>query len=180
MSVIKQTDIPTYTGLPDATLQAFRENPRYAYRELLMQNGGADVDYAPIPYIMPCTADEPNWFRIPHGMSEGAAARDGVTGPPATPNTVAAGHERIPDVAIPILIEASGSFTHLTRPSIALLAHPLSGSTTGWWADESYIYIAISVAVTGTVGFVVYVEYTHSVIRNEIITGQPYNVTPAD
>jgi hypothetical protein len=176
MSVIRQNDILSYTGVPDPTLQTLRENPLYAYRELLMAEGATPDE--PIPYVVSATGGVPNWFRIPHGLSHRAASRSGITGPPAAPNTVAAGDERIPDVAIPILVEFADVFTHLTRPSIALLTSGLSGSTTGWWADESYIYVAISVAVTGYVAFVVYVEYTHSVIRNEIITGQPYNVTP--
>jgi hypothetical protein len=50
--------------------------------------------------------------------------------------------------------------------------HLTPGSTTGMFADEDYVYLCVIGAAGGVahIYFVVYVEYTNSVITNEIVT----------
>jgi hypothetical protein len=133
-------------------VQNLGENPERAYRELLM---GEDENGNPIPYNAPTGTV----IRIPHSMSLGGAVIDA----------------RIPDVVIPVPIADMGAFgppdaiiSLLWDPNNAL-AIP-NGPSTGMWVDEDHVYLFIG-GSKGSVSFVVYVEYTHSVIRNEIITG---------
>jgi hypothetical protein len=170
MSVIKQTNWQIPTGQPEPTFQTPGFNPP-VYRELLMAEG---PDGEPEPYVVIMT-NQSDAVRVPHGMSIDAPVRG--AGNNGNPNPVAAGNARIPDVAIPILVGYVGFKSVNESANIGLLWDPSQVTTTntGTWADESYIYLYITtVAIPLPVAFVVYVEYTHSAIKNEIVTGEYY------
>jgi hypothetical protein len=170
MTVIKQTDWTTYTGAPEPTMQQLGENP-VVYREMLM---AADENGTPVPYRVDNIVVPKIFVRVPHGLSTDASVR--TAGDPGNPNTVGAGHERIPDVAIPILVDDTGDLLLNAAPflNVALAFDSANVfSTTGYWADESYIYLSLSTSAPGaSAAFLVYVEYTHSVVKNEIVTGE--------
>lgn len=187
MAIIKQTDWPPIVVTTHATVQQVGDVPKRAYRELLMAENANGI---PIPYDYDdnINAGNVHFIRIQHGMSVGAGVGAlGVGGGAVqTVTPVATGVQdpsRIPDVVIPVLVEdqsaPSGGAT------IALMWDPnqqqgLPVSSTGMWADENYIFLAIrnpTAAAINRVKFVVYVEYTHSIITNEIVTGAYYYLT---
>ena len=188
MAIIRQSDwappLTTQTvpaGSHD-TVQQIGENPTRTYRELLMAEDAAGE---PIPYRYDSAinAGAVAYLRIPHAMSVGAGV--GNVTPPAVVTPVATGvndPSRIPDVVIPMLVtDLADIGTNLAGVSLELIwdaaqALGLPNINTGMWADENYIYIG-NAAPTTVVSFVVYVEYTHSVITNEIVTGTYYQMT---
>lgn len=166
MSIIKIEDwIPPDTST-FARMQDLKEQPAGPYREILMAE---DADGNPVPYVINQNGSIQNaiLLRVPHGLSRH-------------------GTPIIPDVVIPIAVaygpnvgigliyaawEGSG-FTPGGGPPIALPWH----SKTRTWADDEYVYLLAFSFPTGEgggqpVAFIVYIEYTHSVVRNEIITG---------
>jgi hypothetical protein len=114
-----------------------------------------DGEGNPIPYRIP-TGGEAALVRIPHDLS--------------TP-----GNPRIPDVVIPVMV------VDLTQPfSVGIPGVPwmpgvvpvaAGGPKTGMWADDTHVYVFALGLGFPEASFVVYIEYTHSVIRNEIVTG---------
>ena len=188
MAIIKQTDWTPPVVATHGTVQQIGENPTRTYRELLMAE---DVNGDPVPYRYDngIAAGAIAYLRIPHAMSVGAGV--GNVTPPVVVTPVATGvndPSRIPDVVIPMLVTDMADVA-TNRPGVsvelvwdAAQALGLPVIDTGMWADENYIYIAIyndNTAGTATtvVSFVVYVEYTHSVITNEIVTGTYYQMT---
>lgn len=179
MSIIRTTDwIPPVTT-PYPRVQDFKENPEVAYRELLMSSF-VDPDTneeTPIPYVFEGTIPTEGFVivRIPHALSLNSQG---------LPGQLAAGRDaRIPDVVIPIPV------FDLAAPAIPpgaaivaawntmLLTQP---SSTGMWADENYVYLAI-IGIPDApfhINAAIYVEYTHSVITNEIVTSEYYQLAP--
>jgi hypothetical protein len=172
MSIIRQTDWqpPVTTTFP--TVQDLRENPDGPYRELLMaedENGEA-VPYQYIGIVGGTVV----YVRIPHALSIGALGTQ--------VDAASVAHSRIPDVVIPLVVENVDPDLGLSHGAVdvrlvwdatqALTALDGRQSSTGIWADENFVYLALRnvSAATADVSFVVYVEYTHSVIRNEIVT----------
>lgn len=180
MSIIKMTDWqPPNTGTFD-DMQEFKQNPDGPYRELLMDSVMVEGEEVPVPYQFQGTIGaEPGFavIRIPHALSIGSAPL--ATGWQTTPATVP--HSRIPDVVIPIPVF---DLEHRVAPNAAIAlawntdTAVVPGSSTGGFADENYIYLAILTAALGgadvDIKFVVYVEYTHSMISNEIVTSNYY------
>lgn len=160
MAVIKQHDWepPVTTTFP--TLQKLKQNPDGPYRELLMADdgNGNPVPYKSVSGIV---------VRVPHALYiEPGTATD---------------EARIPDVVIPILVAdmtaEDGADHPTTIQGVNLVWAPTSTiglsatPTTGMWIDENYVYLYIAGSGGENVAFVVYVEYTHSIITNEIVTG---------
>jgi hypothetical protein len=156
---------PVATTFP--TVQDYRENPDGPYRELLM---AADVNGIPVPFLFDVVlpAGGRTYIRIPHALSIGSTGAAG--------QAASAVNGRIPDVVIPIPIVPVDD---TIAPAAVVIpawntdaAHLTPGSTTGMFADEDYIYLCVIGAgrAAAHVYFVVYVEYTHSVITNEIVT----------
>ena len=163
MSIIKQTDWvpPDNTTFP--TLQRLRQNPDGPYRELLMAEDPNSGE--PIPYNVPTGTA----VRIPHAMSLGSLGVDG--------QAASASDARIPDVVIPVMVTDTvlgppDGIVSLIWDAIGALGP--NGSSTGMWVDEDYVYLYVGGGQGLTASVVVYVEYTHSIIRNEIVTGEYY------
>lgn len=160
MAIIKQTDWQPPVTTTFTTLQRLGENPVRAYRELLMAE---DANGDPIPYRILGSSI----IRVPYGMAY------------ANPATV--NQSRVPDVVIPIVVT---NLTYADPPTTGAIVCPvwvptppvplLHTPSTGMWVDENYIYLAVvdsNPFGSDPVDFIVYVEYTHSIIRNEVITG---------
>jgi len=183
MAIIKVTDWTPPDVTPHATVQQLGQTPERTYRQLLMAE---DANGSPIPYSFggAINAGDQAFVRIPHAFSVGAAVGD-LT-PPATVTPVATGvndPSRIPDVVIPVLIE---DVAHAAGAAVIALVWDAAAGlgadapSTGMWADENYIYLSIrnpTAAQINRVDFVVYVEYTQSVISNEVVTGTYYYMT---
>lgn len=153
MAIIPIPDwVPPDTATFD-TVQKLKQNPDGPYRELLMAE---DADGNPVPYKVP-TGGEAALIRVPHGLS--------------TP-----GNPRIPDVVVPVPVaDLAAEAFGVGLPLLAWAPGVVpDGSKTGMWADDEYIYLLVLGFGFDQADFVVYIEYTHSIIRNEIITGEYY------
>jgi hypothetical protein len=168
MSIIRMVDWvpPDSTTFP--TMQRYRQNPDGPYRELLMAE---DENGEPIPYEVTAMPNVKLVLAIPHALGIGSQGTQ--------PQAVAAGDARIPDVVIPVRVDDGSSLPIVPGAclvELSLFWNPLLGvSGTGMWADENYVYLVLNgIWVSGPtpVQFVVYVEYTHSVVRNEIVTSE--------
>lgn len=180
MSIIKMTDWqPPNTGT-FGDMQEFKQNPNGPYREILMDSTTTEAgEEVPIPYAFEALVTGYQFIRIPHALSIAALGADGQTATPA--------QARIPDVAIPVMVFDADNVDYQPPACLVMLAWNtdllgLPASSTGAWADENYIYLAIvpvasAEATQVYAKFVVYVEYTHSIISNEIVTGEYYALT---
>lgn len=158
MAIIRQNEWQPPVTTTFGTIQDLGENPHRAYREILM---AADDDGNPVPY----QATPGLLIRIPHGLSLDTSTAQA----------------RIPDVVIPVPVaNLSDLAAYMPHGPIAPIWAPTSvvpltnGPSTGMWMDESYVYLFVGGTVdegNEETAFVVYVEYTHSVITNEIVTG---------
>jgi hypothetical protein len=176
---VKQADLevldPAAVGsfLP---MQPQGENPRTAYRELLCQQFvdpetlEPDDSGVPVWYRIELAAGAAVTIRIPHGLSEFDDLGNLVYG-------------RVPDVIIPV--RARNLLDDLTQFNFQMFlatnynpaggpAVPGIGWDTGWVADAEYVYLTLfnpNTKAEAEAKFFVYVEYTHSIVGNEMITG---------
>jgi hypothetical protein len=171
MTIIKQTDIHDILG---NSVQDLRENPLQSYRELLSAPPppGHDADHLYAPYSVTVPAGTRVVVRIPHAMSIGSL---GVAGQAA-----AAANARVPDVVIPV--QTANLNTPVASVEVrALIDGSGAVSPTGGSADKDYVYLVLFNHDTQSahdVQFLVYIEYTHSIITNEAVTGVAADVTP--
>lgn len=164
MPIIKQTDWVPPVTTTHTTMQQLNERPYRTYRELLMADDGQGN---PIPYSYAVVSGHTVTLRIPHALSDPALA-PGAGGP----FVAGAAANRIPDVVVPVTVAPSTEtptvhMALLWEPGLAVANRP----STGMWADENYVYIVLynDAQATRTHRFVIYVEYTHSAITNEIV-----------
>lgn len=161
MAILNRYDLTEATLLNDETIRLKgRRNPEPSYRELLAQEPTAAEKamdgYLFKPYSVEFSAKGVSVVGIPHGLTT-------VSGNPITP-----------DVVIPMLVfSMSGPPIASVIPGKLALVNDGSGLATssGWGADENYVYIAVQGSADDTVLFYVYIEWTHSVIKNEVVTG---------
>lgn len=179
MSIIRQTDFVQPANTP-SKVQNLGENP-FVYREILMAED--PVTGAPIPYVLRGVEQGQQAYRIPHGLSTDAPVR--VSGNDGNPNSpISAARVRIPDVVFPLLVVYVYNGGSVPVPSDMVIA-PIfdttgATNTTGWFADEGYVYVHVfnGSAAPQDVAFVIYVEYTHSIIKNEVVLGAYYSMAP--
>jgi hypothetical protein len=174
MSIIRMVDwIPPVTTTFN-TVQDFRENPDGPYRELLMASvvDPETGEETPVPYFFDGDLDATGraYLRIPHALSI-AQPGDGT-------NAATVAQSRIPDVVIPMAVV---DVEDLNPPGAAIAPAwntnwLIPPSSTGMFADENFIYVGLVGAggATCSLHFVIYVEYTHSMVRNEIVTYEYY------
>ena len=155
MAIIKQTDLLFLDGNP---MQDLGENPTRTYRELLMEipsaQSGLDPTTYGVNYQVAVAANTLNIVRIPHGLTSLAA------------NPI------VPDVVIPVRCHVVGAAR--ARLDVMTIIDPtLAISASGWTADGTYVYLALANHELQSHGvtFVVYIEYTHSIITSEFYTG---------
>jgi hypothetical protein len=163
MSIIRVVDWVPPNAATFPTMQDYRENPDGPYRELLMAE---DENGDPIPYNVPTGSV----VRIPHAMGIGS---QGVQG-----QAVGVAQARIPDVVIPVLVAdmvlgPPDGLVSLLWDATGIVA---GGPSTGMWVDENYVYLYVGGDRALNASFVVYVEYTHSVIRNEVVTADYFTL----
>ena len=157
MAVIKMTNLLDLAG---HHIQNLGENPVGGYRELLMAEPTPEQQEAgimAIPYTVFGLAPLTQYFiRIPHAMSADAA------------------HARIPDVVLPVLVSTPNPPpTSIFPVGLKPLIDATMTYNNGWFADGQYVYLSLENPndVEVATAFMVYVEYTHSIIKNEIVTG---------
>ena len=142
-------------ALADGTnFRVVHQNPQRAYREILMR----DNNGLPVPYQVYLAQNDAVVVGIPHGLS------------------TMTGHPVLPDVVIPIAVWTPDVTIWSHADFVIVLDPNRVISPTGAWADETYVYIGVAMrgAQAAWIRFVVYVEWTHSLIENEVITGNYY------
>ena len=133
-------------------------NPVPSYREILAaepseEQKEAGLNYA--PYQIEFAGKGVVILAIPHGLT-------------TDPN-----NPIIPDVVIPVPLYnvTSNLATFDSRMRLVIDPSGAIGPASGFYADEEYVYLAAEGEGPVELLFFVYVEWTHSVIRNEIVTG---------
>jgi len=160
MAIIKQTDVLDLAGNP---VQDLGEVPLRTYREILGQIPPAQFDantqYAPYSVNVPAASRV--IVRIPHGLSQGTNLRR-------------------PDITIPVKVANVNDAATDNFDVRLLVDGTLAVSPTGMPADGTYVYLALFNFTQAQLSakFVVYIEYTHSMITSEVVTGTAGNITP--
>jgi hypothetical protein len=79
----------------------------------------------------------------------------------------------VPDVVIPVPVYVLGEEPDTSLVGDVRVIADGSGLTTssGWTADGDNVYLAVEGGVDAEVRFFVYIEWTHSIIKNEVVTG---------
>ena len=159
MSIINRYSLVEATGLNNETIREdYDRNPVPSYRELLAaeptpEQAAAGVDF--FPYTVPFLGKGVMIVSIPHGLT-------------TDPN-----NPIIPDVVIPLPVYVIGEEPDPGFVGDVRILVDGTGLTTtsGWTADADNVYLAVQGGLDQEVLFFVYIEWTHSVIRNEIVTG---------
>lgn len=171
MAIANRYSVYDVLGLDNSLWRNHGQNPRPSYRELLaaepsdeMKAAFPDIKF--VAYGIEFAADGIVLAAIPHGLTT-------VTGDPI-----------IPDVVIPVLaanVSVDGELPTLLPGAVALMADGSLGyNTNGGFADDEYVYLLVSGTANETTRFLVYVEWTHSVIKNEIVTGEATYLASAE
>lgn len=141
--------------------EAHDRNPQPAYRELLATEPSAEqaatgVDFA--PYALEFAEEGVRIVAVPHGLTTVAAN-------PITPDVV---------IPIPLYLIDGGEAATFAGDVRTVADSAGLTTTSGWTADETYVYLAVYGGVGDVVRFYVYIEWTHSIIKNEVVTAD-YN-----
>ena len=161
MAIISRYNMYEVEGIGGERLRNGRRiNPQPSYRELLAAEPTpeqAEVGINFFPYMVEISGGKGVLIvAIPHGL----------TTDPDNPI--------VPDVVIPVPVyvyspvEPDPFFAGDVRPVVDGTGIVTSS---GWTADGDNVYVAVAVAAGLPVYFFVYIEWTHSVIKNEVVTG---------
>ena len=171
MAIIRIIDQPVLPGAPNY-VQELQRQPVRTYREILGADyqplGPGTLPHVAIPYVFNVDAGFAVTVAIPHGLNK-------VPGVPV--DTDVDTHKRIPDVVIPMRVHhINGPVYDLTSGLAITLAYndvidPLLW-TNGFYADEDNVYLTLinRTQAQARILFLVYIEFTHSVIGDEFYT----------
>jgi hypothetical protein len=159
MAIINRYNMYEMAGIGGELLRNGRRiNPRPSYRELLAaeptpEQAAFGLNF--FPYEVEAGGKGVLIISIPHGLT-------------TDPN-----NPIVPDVVIPVPVyvynENPDAF--LAGDVRPLIDGTATLSSSGWSADGDNVYLAVAFTTDQSVYFFVYIEWTHSVIKNEVVTG---------